>query len=313
MISVLTSVYNEKENEIRESIDSILSQSYSDFELVIVVDKPDNEMAIALLNEYAEKDDRIKIIINEKNIGLAMSMNVAAEAATGQYLLRMDADDVCYPERFKRQYEIITNGDYDLVCGNYDFIDEDGSMLPQKAAVYTDKQLHKLLPLRNVIHHPTVIMRADKFREVGGYRNYPCAQDYDLWLRMLCAGHKMHMMPEKLIKYRVRQASTTVQKRYKQSCTGEYIRSLYNKKNRMEGYSYEGYLAYLEKRNVSDPSANENFILNSERYAGAKKKIKEGHLVKGTADLCRVFFRSKYFRPHIIHSTKITLVSKFIK
>ena len=152
MISVLTSVYNEQENEIRESLDSILSQSYSDFELILVVDKPDNEAAITLLREYEEKDKRVKVIINEKNIGLAMSMNVAAEAASGEYFLRMDADDVCYPERFKLQYEAIKDSDYDLICGDYDFIDEDGNMLPQNVAVYNDKQMHKLLPLRNIIH-----------------------------------------------------------------------------------------------------------------------------------------------------------------
>ncbi len=313
MISVLISVYNENRNEIIESFDSILSQSYSDFELIVVVDKPDNEEAIALLNQYAKKDDRVKIIINEKNIGLAMSMNVAAEAASGEYFLRMDSDDVCYPERFKKQYDFIKNSDYDLVCGNYDFIDEDGTFLPQKATVYSDKQLSKLLPLRNIIHHPTVIMRADKFREVGGYRDYPCAQDYDLWLRMKCAGCKMHMMPEKLIKYRVRQASTTIRKRYKQSCTGEYIRSLYHQRKRMSGYSYEGYLSYLEKRNVNDHSANEDYILNSERYAGAKQKIKKGHIVKGASDFFGVLFRSKYFRPHILHSMKIALISRFFK
>ena len=313
MISVLTSVYNENRNEIVESFDSILSQSYSDFELIVVVDKPDNEEAIKLLNEYAEKDDRVKIIINEKNIGLAMSMNVAAGVAKGEYFLRMDSDDVCYPERFRKQYDLIKNSDYDLVCGNYDFIDENGTFLPQKATVYSDKQLHKLLPLRNVIHHPTVIMRADKFREVGGYRNYLCAQDYDLWLRMQCAGCKMHMMPEKLIKYRVRQASTTGQKRYKQFCTGEYVRLLYNQKNRMSGYSYEVYLSYLEKRNANDPSANNDYILNSEKYANAKKNIKKGHIIRGTTDLFSVLFRSKYFRPHVIHGMKIALISKFIR
>jgi len=313
MISVLTSVYNENQNEIKESFESILSQSYSDFELIVVVDKPDNEEAIALLNEYKEKDSRVKIIVNEKNIGLAMSMNVAAEVAKGEYFLRMDADDVCYPERFKLQYDFIKNSDYDLVCGNYDFMDEDGTMLPQKAAVYNDKQLHKLLPLRNIIHHPTVIMRADKFRAIGGYRNYKCAQDYDLWLRMLCAGYKMHMMPEKLIKYRVRQKSTTLMNRYKQVSTLRYIEKLYKNKEKMSGYSYESYLDYLKNNGAEDKLANEDFMANFKLYMDSKSAVKHGNVVKGISGLYKVIFKSKYYRPRILKSIKIAVITRLAR
>lgn len=313
MISVLSSVYNETLAEIRESLDSILSQSYEDFELIVVLDRPDYAEGLALLQEYAAKDPRVKVLVNEKNIGLALSMNYAAENAKGEYYLRMDADDVCYPGRFQMQIDAIEGSEYDLVCGNYDFMDENGVLLPQKPPLYTDSQLNTLLPYRNIIHHPTVIMKAKAFWEAGAYRNYPCAQDYDLWLRMKCNGCKMHMMPEKLIKYRVRQASTTVQKRYKQSCTGEYIRKLYEKKNNMADYSYEGYLAYLEKRGVNAPGANEDFVANFERYMQLKKKIKKGRLISAAGDFCKVMFRSKYYRPHILRSVKIALVMKLAK
>lgn len=313
MISVLSSVYNETLEEIRESIDSILSQSYCDFELIVVLDRPEYAEGLALLQEYAAKDARVKVLVNEKNIGLALSMNYAAENAKGEYFLRMDADDVCYPGRFQMQIDAIEGSEYDLICGNYDFMDENGNMLPQKPAVYNDAQLNALLAYRNIIHHPTVIMKAKAFWEAGAYRNYPCSQDYDLWLRMKCNGCKMHMMPEKLIKYRVRQASTTVQKRYKQSCTIEYIRNLYEQKNNMAGYSYEGYLAYLDKRGVNDPGANADFVANFERYMQLKKKIKKGRIISAAGDFCGVMFRSKYYRPRIWRSLKIAMVTKFAK
>lgn len=313
MISVLSSVYNETLAEIRESLDSILSQSYGDFELIVVLDRPEYAEGLALLQEYAAKDKRVKVLVNEKNIGLALSMNYAAENAKGEYYLRMDADDVCYPGRFQLQFDAINGSDYDLICGNYDFMDENGNMLPQKPPVYTDGQMSALLAYRNIIHHPTVIMKAKAFWEAGAYRNYPCAQDYDLWLRMKCNGCKMRMMSEKLIKYRVRQASTTVQKRYKQSCTGEYIRKLYEQKNNMSGYSYEGYLAYLEKRGVNNPGANEDFIANFERYMQMKKKIKKGRLISAARDFFQVMFRSKYYRPRILRSIRVAMVTKFAK
>ena len=276
MISVLMSVYNESLDEIRQSVDSILTQSYTDFELIVVLDRADYAEGLALLREYEGKDARVKVLVNEKNMGLALSMNRAAEYASGVYLLRMDADDICLPGRFQLQYDAISAGDYDLICGNYDFMDEDGNDLPQKPQLYNDKQLSALLPYRNIVHHPTAIMTAEIFRKVGGYRNYPCAQDYDLWLRMKCAGARMHMMPQKLIRYRVRQTSTTAQKRYKQSCTVAYIRSLYGEKNKMAGYSYEGYLTYLDKRGVNAPEANQDFIRNFERYMGAKRDLRKG-------------------------------------
>lgn len=313
MISVLMSVYNETLNEIKQSLDSILSQSYTDFELIIVLDQPSYAAGLALLQAYAEKDARVRILVNEKNIGLALSMNYAAEQARGEYLLRMDADDICMPNRFQLEYDAIRTGEYDLICGNYDFIDENGALLAQKPEIYNDRQLDKLLPYRNIIHHPTVLMTAEIFRKVGGYRNYPCAQDYDLWLRMKCVGCRMHMLPEKLIQYRVRTASTTIQKRYKQSCTGEYIRKLYREKNQLAGYSYEGYLAYLEKRRVNDPQANEDFIRNFNLYMKVKQNLKKGRLIRGTSDLMRVIFKSKYYRPHIWSSVRISILMKIKK
>lgn len=313
MISVLMSVYNETLQEIRQSVDSVLSQTYKDFELIIVLDQPAYTEGLVLLNEYAASDSRVRILVNEKNIGLALSMNHAANHAWGEYLLRMDADDICMPERFQLEHDALCDGKYDLICGNYVCIDEDGNPLPQKTPVYTDRQLEALLPYRNIIHHPTVLMRASCFHEVGGYRNYPCAQDYDLWLRMKCAGCKMHMLQDVLIQYRIRQSSTTFQKRYKQSCTGDYVRKLYRQRNNMRGYSHEGYLAYLDKRQVQDPAANEDFIENFNRYMQSKQELKRGHIIAGMTDLCKVLFCSKYYRPRIHQSVMIAGISKFVR
>ncbi len=311
MISVLMSVYNEELGEISESVDSILSQSYTDFELIIVVDNPQNTSAIELLDKYVAKDHRVRVLINETNIGLALSMNRAASVANGEFFLRMDADDICLPDRFKKQIECITSGKYDLVCANYNFVDENRILLSQTAPVFSDKQISLLLPSRNVIHHPTVIMRADTFRKVGGYRNYLCGQDYDLWLRMLCDDCKFHMMPEKVIDYRVRNASTTVMFRYKQSCTGDYIRRLYKKK--MRGYSYDGYLAFLDKHNARKPEAQEDYKKNSALYMSSIDLLRKKHLLAGAKGIIKVLLFSKNYRPHILRSLKIAVIKKCFK
>ena len=124
MISVLMSIYNESINEIRQSIDSIIGQTYSDFELIVVIDQPSYKDAQLLLEWYVSKDVRIRYFVNKQNIGLALSMNFAAEQAKGEFLLRMDADDICLKDRFQLQYDSIITGKYDLVCGSYKYIDE---------------------------------------------------------------------------------------------------------------------------------------------------------------------------------------------
>lgn len=311
--SVLMSVYNETLHDLKLSVESILSQSYKDFELIIVVDNPEYTTAIDLLNEYAANDERIKIVVNDRNIGLALSMNVAASYASGEYILRMDSDDVCYPERFQIQIDVIKNSGYDLVCGNYTYIDENDDPVDRTVDVYTDRQINKLLPFRNVIHHPTVIMKASMFNSVGGYRNYDCAQDYDLWLRMLNAGCKFHMVSEPLIKYRIRSTSITVSKRYKQFCTGEYIRSLYHqpKKQRMTEYSYENYKQYLNDRGAESSECQNDFHENSRLYMESKQRLKKGKIFRGCLGVLKVLLFSKYYRPHIIMGFRIAMIRKY--
>ena len=99
LISIVMAVYNEKETELRQSIESILKQSYQNFEFIIVLDNPDNQALAAVLNEYAKEEPRIVLISNEHNLGLAPSLNRGLKASRGDYIARMDADDIAVPER----------------------------------------------------------------------------------------------------------------------------------------------------------------------------------------------------------------------
>jgi glycosyltransferase involved in cell wall biosynthesis len=115
-ISAVMSVYNESEEYLRKSIESILNQTYTDFEFIIILDNPDNKKARDILKEYENKDDRIVLLENEKNIGLAPSLNRGVKVARGKYIARMDADDIALPQRFEKQvYFLENNPDY-AVC-----------------------------------------------------------------------------------------------------------------------------------------------------------------------------------------------------
>lgn len=246
-ISVLMSIYNETIEQIKESIDSVMKQTYTDFEFIIVVDNPNYSEAINLLSYYRSIDNRLQYYINESNIGLALSMNVAASKANGMYYARMDADDIAAPDRFEKEVTILNTGNYDFVFCDFSFIDENGNILEKETYIFNDKQISILLPLRNIIHHPTVMFTSNIFNTVGGYRNYICAQDYDLWLRMLKANCRFHMINEKLMKYRIRGNSTTGSKRKKQKNTLRYIKKLYKNRPSMSGYCYDDYLQFLEE------------------------------------------------------------------
>lgn len=100
-ISVVMSIYNENIDEIKASIDSILNQTYENIEFIIILDNPTRLDINVLLTEYQKNDTRIKVIYNQKNEGLALSLNKGLEIATGEYIARMDSDDISLQDRLK--------------------------------------------------------------------------------------------------------------------------------------------------------------------------------------------------------------------
>lgn len=102
-LSVIMSVYSESEKMLRQSIDSVLNQSFRDFEFIIVNDNPERIEIIQLLRYYMEKDNRVKVFSNEINKGLTKSLNIAAKKSNSKYIARMDADDISDITRFDRQ------------------------------------------------------------------------------------------------------------------------------------------------------------------------------------------------------------------
>ena len=107
----------------------------------------------------------------------------------------MDADDISEPNRLEEELKFLINNNCDLVCTRYKTINEQGRILQKESPFYSKEQIMALLPYRNIIHHPTVLMKKSVFHAVGGYRIYPCAQDYDLWLRFLETGYQIEMLP----------------------------------------------------------------------------------------------------------------------
>ena len=187
LISVIMSCYND-ERYVRQAIESILNQTFSDFEFIIIDDcSTDNTLKI--IERYVAIDDRIILIKNEINLGLAASLNKGAAIARAAWLARMDGDDISEPNRFEVQYAHIA--DDVAVIGSYIHIIDEHSIITESFKVPTEHNaiLKKLLSFGTSIIHPSVLINKQKFLLVNGYNPiYRTAQDYDLWLRISKVG-----------------------------------------------------------------------------------------------------------------------------
>ena len=128
-ISVIMSVYNEKERELKAAIDSILGQTYQNLEFIIILDNPLNKELQIVIEDYAKKDSRIRFFINKQNMGLVRSLNKALKYVTGRFIARMDADDVSLKSRLADQLDYLKKNNADFVFAGIEYIDEDDKKL----------------------------------------------------------------------------------------------------------------------------------------------------------------------------------------
>ena len=208
-ISIVLPAYN-CSPYIAETINSLLSQTFTDFQLIIINDgsTDDTEHIIQLYH-----DPRITYLKNESNKGLVFTLNRGIQAAEGNYIARMDADDIALPQRLQLQKQWLDENPHTAaVSCTIRFIDgkgnERGEWKEDKVSCsYTD--IKKMLPWENCIAHPTIMIR----KEVVEAYLYDAMQlhceDYDLWLRMLADGLVIEKLPQPLLLYRNHEASIT--------------------------------------------------------------------------------------------------------
>lgn len=190
-------VYN-SELYIKEAIDSILNQTFSDFELIII-DDASTDKSVEIIQSYS--DSRIHLHVKPQNSGLTKSLNYGISIAKGEYIARMDSDDISLPTRFQKQVEILDHNSNIIVCGTaYQFI---GS----ETVIYNPSKYENIkvgLLRDSCIGHPTVMIRKSVL-EVNSIlydENMEMAEDYDLWVRLLQFG-ELFNFPEILLQYRI--------------------------------------------------------------------------------------------------------------
>jgi glycosyltransferase involved in cell wall biosynthesis len=204
------SAYN-SEDTIADSILSIMNQSYKDWELLLVNDfSSDNTLDI--IEKYAATDSRIKVINNEKNMGLTVSLNRAINVSNGEFIARLDSDDLAEPQRLEKQVAfLVSNPDVGMVGSGANLINKTGKKIGNMDVISNDYIISKFINYLNPFIHSTIMIRKCVLDEVGGYREkFRYSQDYDLILRIYDRYAAVNM-PEHLISWRVSEGSITMQ------------------------------------------------------------------------------------------------------
>ncbi|HSW61302.1 MAG TPA: glycosyltransferase [bacterium] len=210
-ITVLMAVFN-GEKFIKEAVDSILSQSFTDFEFIVINDAS-TDLTVPIIESY--KDPRITLIHNKKNSGLPASLNTGLDLAKGTYIARMDGDDIALPERLRKQFKLMEINENINICGSWieAFGDENRIItLPEK-----DEDIRTGLLFVNCLAHPSIMMRKGVL-DKNGLRydsSLTSSIDYDLWARAIdkCMFYNVQ---EVLLKYRVHSNQISVDKQKEQ-------------------------------------------------------------------------------------------------
>lgn len=200
-ISVVMPVFN-TEKYLDEAIQSILEQTFTDFEFIII-DDGSTDNSLDIIRRYQNKDGRI-VIISRKNKGLVYSLNEGIKKAKGKYIARMDADDISLPDRFENQINFMKSNNIDI-CGSSIVLFNNNKIIGKQSTPTTDVDIKFTLMFMSAFAHPTVVMDRKIFDRLK-YQQYTYAEDYKLWTDIALHGYKMGNLDMPLLKYRVHQS-----------------------------------------------------------------------------------------------------------
>lgn len=234
-VSVIMSVFN-CEKFLSTAIESILQQSFSDFEFLIF-DDASTDGSRGIIESFAADDPRITAIFNIENQGLTKNLNKGIGMSDALYIARMDADDIALPARLENQIRYLEkNPGIDILGTSAIDIDENGNKLQKRKAPESHKDIIKLLPKANPMIHSTIVFRRKKLEKIDFYNeSYRTTQDYEMWFRAAGNGLVFCNLSEILLFYRM-------DNNYHRRKSIKY--RLYDCKLRLESFKYIGIPKY---------------------------------------------------------------------
>lgn len=214
LISVLMCYRNEDPVLLKEAIDSILTQTYKDLELVLVDDASTKKYDF--LESYL-KNSQIRYLKNEANIGLTKSLNKGLALAKGKYIARLDSDDISFSNRLEVQVQFLESHPNYVLVGSRFLVSEKGKEYePVDSRELDTLEIKKMISAQNFTAHSTILVRTENLRKVGGYNEfYYYAQDYELYLRLLKEG-EIKVLDQVLVKRNILEGAISLKKRKEQ-------------------------------------------------------------------------------------------------
>ncbi|WP_312748041.1 glycosyltransferase [Sphingobacterium multivorum] len=205
LITVIIPCYNGRQY-LKEAIESVLNQSYSNFELLIVNDGSTDD-SLEVIKDFSDR--RIKVINNKMNLGIVKALNIGISNAGGEYIARLDADDMMHKDRLLKQMQFLQkNKDIDIVGSYHYIVDENGCIISIKEYPISNTEIKFMLFFQNPFSHPSVMFRAHIIKEFPYSSEYKHIEDYILWCNILKT-YKGANIPECLTYYRVHQKNVS--------------------------------------------------------------------------------------------------------
>lgn len=302
---------------IHQTINSILNQTYSNFEFIIVNDASiDNTLEV--IKAYKKKDSRIKIINNQINLGISLSSNKGLDAAKGKYIAMMDHDDISLPERLEMQINYLekNQGVFLIGTGNY-YIDENNKIINKIKTITNENKIKKdMINGTNRICHPSIMFRNNtkiRYREKIYF-----AQDVDFFLQLMSAGKKLSNIKEVLLHYRVHNTQTSMEKRNKQLLFAKKASEFYKERIKFGKDSYnkfdpnEIFKINADTSNNRDVISSEIFYnFHKQDYKNLRKYSRKYFKLFGYKDRVTIYFIISYLPKYIIRAA-LKLKRRFI-
>ena len=304
-ISVIMSVYN-GETYLAEAVESVINQTFKNWELVIINDCS-SDATSEILADFSLKDERIKVHTNEVNLKLPTSLNKAISLCEGKYIARMDADDICLPDRLEKQFKFMEENS-DVALSSCRFLTvKNGVYASGGAGGRCDfKALKSMLLVANPILHPGVIAKAEVMKRFNYDTTLTCTEDLELWTRMVMENQKIQILPECLLIYRLHDkqiTSTTLERQHTEvlKIQQKYYETLLEK---MAEETHKFYISGIYFKENADIN---KFI----EYAKWLKKVSAKNFDKSTIKYALLEILAEYKRCGVSNSDIIKAMLTF--
>lgn len=226
LVSVIMPAYNAS-RFMGEAVQSILDQTFSDLELIIV-DDASTDSTLQICEKLSQGDGRIRIHQRTSNGGIAAALNDALQMCRGRFIARMDADDISLPDRLRSQLQRFDELPRIALCGTaIEIVDEHGTLLSRPGTIVGCGQVAAALRYCSPIAHPSWMMRAEVAREIEGYRSVAPAEDYDFLWRVIRQGWAVDNVPVVGLRYRMSSGSTAARNSLRQRKAFNFVRRMH--------------------------------------------------------------------------------------